>query len=134
MSHQSGILLQDSEAVPVVVDQSVRFHFDQLSCHGAAVNAKVLCQLHSAKGNLNVAGVLGLCLDGKVCQQLFPDGALGYHFNLAHQIPVLVGDDTHHIFNEPVVEHTGHGAAVHHPVKGHEENPGILGNQEGHNG
>ena len=40
----------------------------------------------------------------------------------------------HHVFNEPVVEHAGHGAAVHHPVKGQEQDLGILGNQKGHHG
>ena len=42
---------------------------------------------------IHVTGALGLGLEGEVAKELLPDGPLGYHVYLSHQIPVLVGDD-----------------------------------------
>ena len=113
--------LQNAEAVFIVVDQSILFHFCQLTGQGAAVNAEVFRQLYPSQRDLKVAGVLYLRLDGKICQEPFPDGSLRHYLYLPHQIPVFIGNDLHHVFNQPMMELTSHGTAMHYPIKGHEE-------------
>ena len=105
----------------MVLDQPFFLHFGKLPGQSAAVSAEVFCPFHSSKRDLKPLLPLALGLDRQVGQNLLPESLLGDYLHLPHQLPIFPGDDTHHIFNEGLMEHAGVGTGVHHPAERQEQ-------------
>ena len=70
-------LKEQADTALVHLNQSFLFHALQLPCHGAAVNGKVIGQVHHGKGETEGGGFgLGGQLH-EVAYELLADGALG---------------------------------------------------------
>ena len=135
ISHQPGVFScsrKETEAILIVVDEPFFLHFRQFTGQSTAIHAEIFRQLHSTHGDLQIIGILHLRLNRQVGQQFFPNTALGNHFHLAHQLPIFVGDNAHHVLNEPMMKGAGHGTASHHALKGHKQDFRILRHHKGH--
>jgi len=106
--HLHGIKMDLSA---VHVHQTIRFHFPQFSCHGAAVNAEIIGKGAERKGNEDFVFSRFHALQAEVTQEFFPDGTVGKNLHFFAELLHFFRHKRKEVFYHQTVMMTGAAAS-----------------------
>ena len=115
-SYEEAILLFHLHGIEmdlsaVDVHQTIRFHFPQFSCHGAAVNAEIIGKGAERKGNEDFVFSRFHALQAEVTQEFFPDGTVGKNLHFFAELLHFFRHKRKEVFYHQTVMMTGAAAS-----------------------